>query len=340
MIRRFIQGVLWLSFLGGFLLLFASLAGYGARLSRYLELFSGQRLFYLWAGLLLLVFLLAIFRYRSFSPVAWRTSVVAMGIAFGVNAIEVFPYYPPFANVTSPDSVAESHPLRLRVITLNLLGQDNTSYDEVLAFLEKENADIIYFCEYKKKWNAYLEKWLNDYPYQVPRFSFDGMLISRYPVRNWQPMQFTQHPYGIIGTIEVVAEGTPITVIGCHAPSYFMMGDHAYRDRNALLTKGMPTLAANTPGPLVLVGDLNADLWSPWFQEFRSRSQLRDARVGFGVNPSDWQWPEPPLHRILGRPIDHCLVSEDVAVLDFRLSPPIGSDHLALIVDLAFPKAP
>tara|TARA_R110002096_G_scaffold203718_5_gene389042 strand:+ start:1806 stop:2588 length:783 start_codon:yes stop_codon:yes gene_type:complete len=257
-----------------------------------------------------------------------------------VNGIEVLPYYPPLAKVTSAESVAETHPLQLRLISFNLLGRRNTRKDEVLAFLEKENADVIYFCEYGKRWNDYLREWFEEYPYRVRHFSFDGLIVSRYPLQNWRPMQFTQHPYGKIGAIEVSVEGTLITVIGCHAPSYFLMGYHGYEDRNALLLNGLAPLSAHTPGPLVLVGDLNADLWSPWYRDFRNRSKLKDARVGFGVNPSDWQWVEPPLQRVLGRPIDHCLVSKDVEVLDFRLSPPLGSDHLAVVVDLAIPKSP
>jgi endonuclease/exonuclease/phosphatase family metal-dependent hydrolase len=36
-------------------------------------------------------------------------------------------------------------------------------------------------------------------------------------------------------------------------------------------------------------------------------------------------------------PIDHCLVSEDIRVINIRTDGHIGSDHLPLIVDLEIP---
>jgi endonuclease/exonuclease/phosphatase (EEP) superfamily protein YafD len=57
---------------------------------------------------------------------------------------------------------------------------------------------------------------------------------------------------------------------------------------------------------------------------------LRDTRAGFGIQAS-WPTQIPPL----GIPLDHCLVSPELVVLDRRLGPAVGSDHRPVILELA-----
>jgi endonuclease/exonuclease/phosphatase (EEP) superfamily protein YafD len=100
--------------------------------------------------------------------------------------------------------------------------------------------------------------------------------------------------------------------------------------RNAQLQEAAMTMR-QLPEPKILIGDLNTTVWSPYFSQLVEESGLRDARKGFGVVPT---WPTDfptPLMRI---PIDHCLVSRDIRVVNIGAGPRVGSDHLPLIVDL------
>ena len=58
---------------------------------------------------------------------------------------------------------------------------------------------------------------------------------------------------------------------------------------------------------------------------------LCDTRAGFG-----YQGSFPASSAILRIPIDHVLVSCEVGVRARRIGPDVGSDHLPVIVDLAF----
>ena len=99
--------------------------------------------------------------------------------------------------------------------------------------------------------------------------------------------------------------------------------------------QGAAELMRETPGPKVLLGDLNVTPWSPYFQDLVEGSGLRDVRVGSGLWTT-WPMPLPSFLRI---PIDHCLTSDDVAVREFTTVGGTGSDHRAILVDVSVPRA-
>ena len=83
-------------------------------------------------------------------------------------------------------------------------------------------------------------------------------------------------------------------------------------------------------GPKLLVGDLNTTMWGASYRDFAESTGLHNTRRGFGLAPS---WPTHLPFAMI--PIDHCLVSDNLVVLDTRTGPDVGSDHLPLIVEFA-----
>ena len=79
------------------------------------------------------------------------------------------------------------------------------------------------------------------------------------------------------------------------------------------------------------MGDLNITMWSPNYQEFVDRAELKNTRQGHGILPS---WPTQ--FPVLSIPIDHVLVSSEIQVRDTRIGRNVGSDHLPIIVDLRY----
>jgi endonuclease/exonuclease/phosphatase (EEP) superfamily protein YafD len=72
---------------------------------------------------------------------------------------------------------------------------------------------------------------------------------------------------------------------------------------------------------VLLAGDLNTTVWSPYYKEFEQLSGMNNARAGHGIGAT---FPPLPL---LGIGIDHILVTPPSSVGDFRVHEGIGSDH-------------
>ncbi len=87
--------------------------------------------------------------------------------------------------------------------------------------------------------------------------------------------------------------------------------------------------AAQVKNPVVVVGDLNTTMWSPFYKSMVKTARLRNARSGFGILPT---WPT--FMPLLSIPIDHLLVSKEIGVLKVHTGRYVGSDHLPLITDL------
>ncbi len=92
---------------------------------------------------------------------------------------------------------------------------------------------------------------------------------------------------------------------------------------------GLAAEIAEVSGSRIVVGDMNTTDASPHFADFLRTTRLRDSRLGFGRQAS---WPSWSPYRIA---IDHAFLSNDLAVVRRKLLPPNGSDHFALLVELA-----
>ena len=125
--------------------------------------------------------------------------------------------------------------------------------------------------------------------------------------------------------------GQQIFILGTH-PLPPGSADYARR-RNRQLKEISVTIRKRAE-PAIVIGDLNVTPWSPYFSELLRESGLRNSSPSKSLNGS---WPAwMPFGRI---PLDHCLVSSNLAVLGKTLGPDVGSDHLPLIVDLQIPDA-
>ena len=83
----------------------------------------------------------------------------------------------------------------------------------------------------------------------------------------------------------------------------------------------------------MVIGDLNATPWSVDFRHLEEAGGLINSQRGHGIQPT---YPAFPLAWPMRIAIDHCLHSYNLATLERRVGPALGSDHLPIEVVLGF----
>jgi endonuclease/exonuclease/phosphatase (EEP) superfamily protein YafD len=191
---------------------------------------------------------------------------------------------------------------------------------------------VLVLQEVDERWMAALAPLLGEYSYAAARPRQDPFgiaVLSRIPIQAGECLHLGEasRPTAVV---EVTVGGAAVSIVATHPKN--PLSPHGFALRNDQL-EAVADLARGRTRPLVLIGDLNVTMWSPWYRRLCDETGLVSARRGFGVLAS---WPTF-LPSIMRLPIDHCLVSEGVVVADCRLGPEFGSDHRPLIVDLAVP---
>lgn len=247
--------------------------------------------------------------------------------AFALAALAAWQAWP-LVHLWGPDPVRPDPRSgeRLRVLVANVQ-LDNVEYGRLAEWIGRERPDLVALIEFTPDWRTGLEDVRRAYPYRVESpTGADGLALwSRRPLRSGGPIRASAEGWPALPA-ELDFAGRPLRVWVVHpSPPVWRRGRFV----------GFPELDAlgawigREAGPRLVVGDLNTTEASPHFAEFLRLTGLRDSRRGFGPQPS---WPAGLPYRIA---LDHALVSPELAVVDRRLGPRIGSDHLPFVVVLA-----
>ena len=252
-----------------------------------------------------------------------RTAIAIAALGCVYHASQLLPWYLP--------ARAQTTGMPFKAISFNVLFF-NERYDDVIAFIRAERPLVVALQEANAQWSERLKPLRAEMPHHYRVDHMDIEVFSRAAIVDPQVTTFGK----IRGFVRFRVEhgdGT-LVVIATHAYPMRAYGDEGFRHRNDHLRVGLPSEVNRFKNePLLVLGDLNATMWSPAYRELIHRTGLRNARKGFGVLPTGRgaQKPMP----LAGTPIDHCLVNEHVAVANCRTGAPLGSDHLPIIVDLA-----
>lgn len=278
--------------------------------------------------------LLAHFRLQSI-VVTFLTGVVLLFIrkrALGLIcfagalllAITVSPYFYPPARLAPPG--------QLKLLSFNV-NTANQNFAEVLKYVGDQQADVVFLMEVSHEWVDQLKPLQEIYPHRIiePREDNFGLAVfSKHPFSKEEIFYF-----GIFdvpaASFQITLEGTTFHLIGAH-PLPPINGQN-FRERNSELLRLGRLLAKAAPDPAILMGDFNLTPFSPVFHELLAVSGLRDSSLGLGLRPT-WISHNP----LFAIPIDHILISENLAVTEREIGPSLGSDHNALILSVSLRK--
>ena len=314
-----------LLYLGAFITFILSLSTAFSGALRLLELFSHFKLqFFVFSLISILIFLY------------FRRLMMCMLMLFSLilNAFYLLPWY-----LTVDSNTADFSKLPvIKIFHSNVL-RSNQQYSKLLNLIQVESPDLILLQEYTYLWdeniNAVISK---QYPYSITHPQYDSFgiaLFSKQPIKNaateyWGPSNLASLSVEIEVTLEPLLEKSnrlDINIIATHPLP--PINSDSFHSRNIQLQEITGVVKA-IKQPVIVLGDLNSSMWSPYYTPLETEAKLVNARKGFGLLPT---WPAKLAY--FGIPIDHCLVSKHFTVVNIKTGPDIGSDHLPLIAELA-----
>ena len=222
-----------------------------------------------------------------------------------------------FPAAQNPNQVSylEDQTRNISVIFSNVL-TSNTNHQLLLDTILKHRPDVFVTTEVDEKWKTALEVNKSLYPFSIaiPRTDNFGMAI-------FSKIPFNSEGYDV-GDYElplIVLDFEDFALIAAHPIP--PLSQKNSEELHAYIRK-IAEVARNIKKPLVLIGDLNATLWSDAVNDLRGLGLRRTNQFGFA-----WTWPSGFFP--LAVQIDHIFV-RNVVMVDFEVLPYIGSDHFPI----------
>ncbi|MDD3276663.1 MAG: endonuclease/exonuclease/phosphatase family protein [Kiritimatiellales bacterium] len=301
-------GLWWWCILGFTLV---TLFGFLGRLFWVFDLFSHFRVQIFQIGLVLIG--IALWK-------RWNQQAAVLAVLVCLNYAFVLPFY------LGKPAPAEGRSLRAMLMNINAL---NGNTGRVLDAIGQFNPDVLLLEEVTPKREYELAGLNTAYPYRiaVPRNDCFGiMLLSKVPLSQTNVVVL-----GDAGVPSILATAHfpqgEVSLIGTH-PVPPISAEYS-KHRNVQLA-ALPQIARTQKYPVLLMGDLNASPWSPYFTRLLRDSGLKNSMRGFGFQPS---WPANI--QFLRIPIDQILYSPEIVIHRRAVGVDTGSDHLPVIVDFS-----
>ncbi|VEP14457.1 Endonuclease/exonuclease/phosphatase [Hyella patelloides LEGE 07179] len=298
---------------------FLSIAGYLGDWNRYLEVTANFKLQYLLLSFCTFFFWLLTCRYY------WLCLSL---ICLILNLAIIAPWY-----FEVQQQVIDTNYEPLRVLAFNVLHQ-NERYNDAIKFTQDRKVDIAIFLEATPPWDAKLLALQETFPYHFSAKKLQIEIYSKFPLKDTEIQLYGTYRGLVIS--QVTVGKSDFVFVATHAYPQFYYGQEGWQIRNEQLEKGIGNQLGKLDKPVIIAGDINITMWSPQYKSMIANSNLKNARQGFGILPT--QSIYFPQTSWLAIPLDHFLVSQEVLVTNMETGKNIGSDHLPILLDVLIPN--
>lgn len=298
----------------GVLIALATVVGFFGQYSWILDLFSHFRIQYALG-------LMAIGLFLSFGP--WKKAALLCFLFAFINSTQFAPLF-----LNQPHAGQSPQTPSQRIVLINVNAHSGNP-ERVARFLQQSDPDILILQEVSSRWSPLISSLQESYPHTTIRFREDNFgiaLLSKLPIdtSNIVFIGSAEVP-SIIARLKIDPQHT-LHLLATHPLP--PIGKALFSLRNEQLSQLPAYIPANAP--VILIGDLNTTPWNSFFKQLVTESGLMDSSSGKGFQPT---WPNTI--QLLRIPLDHCLHSPDITLLNREIGPDVGSDHFPLIIDFA-----
>ena len=270
---------------------------------------------------------------------------VAMVLSLLPLALLVVLYQPRFASRAPPPTNGPS----LRVMTFNAGAGSGTGGDpqRVLAAVQASNADVVALQELPSGTLQLIGSTLaSQYPYRA--YTPDVATFSAYPLTDPTEVQLLNSSYAsqamdltiedrLLHLTNIHLRRAGPRILGRRSAVVFLR-DYEPELLESQMTELQDRYVRPVVGSQLVTGDFNQTEWSHPYERITALLTDSFAESGRGLGhtyPSDLEVSRYAVRLPLVR-IDYVFHSPDLAAVAARVGPDGGSDHLPVIVDLAF----
>lgn len=264
------------------------------------------------------------------SALDWSV-VASMAAVAGWQAVKIAPYTP----LVRP-SVARADPReadgRVRLVISNVL-LENTEHERWLSVVRSAAPDVVIALEPDARWRAAMDPLAADLPHVAEHVlpnHYGLVVLSRLDLVDPEVRFLVDRETPSVHTRVVLPDGRGLWLHAIHPRPPEPVSGTSSEARDAELLVLAREIGRAADEPRIVAGDLNDVAWSYTTKLFLRLSGLLDPRRGRGLFATfDARKPRP-----LRWPLDHVFHSRHFTLAELRLLPPVGSDHLAVLIDL------